>query len=582
MNRFADMSTKSKLILGFGIMWLLLALVIFAGYASIGNITRSEKELYEKQFTFALELRELRSHQNFNRSQMLEMMMITNRSAQEEIRKSIEERLVYIDDIIKNVSSLNPGQRFQSRLAELKKLLAEYRKTRDEEISLVYAGKIDEARKLGTGVQNERFDSIRNISMELGDEARKDAESRLAADMELGNRINGTLVTIGAIAFILGVLLILLLNRVIAKPLSELTVSAERIAEGDLIVELRAGSRKDEVGVLTQAFARMIDVLRGMADAAEKISSGDLRVVVQPQSKKDVLGNSLARMIASLRRMVSELSETVNALGSSASEILASTTQVASGTAETSTAINETTTTVEEVRQAARLSSDKANAVSENALRVAQVVRTGQKAVEDTAAGIGEIREQMEAISRTIVDLSDRSRAISGIIATVSDLADQSNLLAVNAGIEAARAGDQGKSFAIVAQEIRSLAEQSKQATAQIREILTDIQRSTGTAVMASERGGKAVEAGVKQSSQAGESIRVLADVSAEAAQAATQIAASSQQQVVGMDQIGTAMESVNLAGAQTAASMKQVETAARDLHEMGLRLKGMIEPYRT
>ena len=255
---------------------------------------------------------------------------------------------------------------------------------------------------------------------------------------------------------------------------------------------------------------------------------------------------------------------------------------MASGTAETATAISETTTTVEEVRQAAQLSSEKAKNVSDKAQRVAQVSQGGQKSVEETAVGMGQIRDQMESIARTIMRLSEQSQSIGGIIASVTDLADQSNLLAVNAAIEASRAGEQGKGFAVVAQEIKILAEQSKQATAQVRGILNDVQKATGAAVMATEQGSKPVDAGVKQSEQAGEAIRVLTESSVEAAQAATQIVASSQQQVVGMDQINIAMENINQAGAQTATSMKQVELAAQNLNGLGEKLKELVEQFKV
>src|SRR5690606_7732014 len=126
---------------------------------------------------------------------------------------------------------------------------------------------------------------------------------------------------------------------------------------------------------------------------------------------------------------------------------------------------------------------------------------------------------------------SEQGQAIGEIIAAVNDLAEQSNLLAVNAAIEAAKAGEHGRGFAVVAQEVRSLAEQSKQATAQVRTILQDIQKATTAAVLATEQGSKAVEDGVRQTTEAGEAIAALAEMIDEAAQAATQIAASSQQQ---------------------------------------------------
>ena len=164
----------------------------------------------------------------------------------------------------------------------------------------------------------------------------------------------------------------------------------------------------------------------------------------------------------------------------------------------------------------------------------------------------------------------------------MDDLAEQSNLLAVNAAIEAARAGEEGKSFAVVAEEIKSLAEQSKQGTAQVRTILSDIQKATSAAVMAAEQGGKAVEAGAAQSSQTRETIVALAASVAQAAQAAAQIAASSQQQMVGVDQVALAMENIKQSSAENAASTQQVETAARNLSEVGQRLQELVARYKV
>ena len=187
----------------------------------------------------------------------------------------------------------------------------------------------------------------------------------------------------------------------------------------------------------------------------------------------------------------------------------------------------------------------------------------------------------MDSIALTVVRLSEQSQSIGGIIASVTDIADQSNLLAVNAAIEAARAGEQGKGFAVVAQEIKFLASQSKQATLQVRNILNDIQKVTSAAVMATEQGSKAVEAGLKQSVQAGEAIRILAESSNQAVQAATQIVVSSQEQVFGMDQISGAIQNIYQAGTNMSASMVQAEKSAKNLYELGQKLKAMIEKVK-
>jgi methyl-accepting chemotaxis protein len=325
--------------------------------------------------------------------------------------------------------------------------------------------------------------------------------------------------------------------------------------------------------------------LTGITKIAASIATNDLSVIISPDERKDEIGllsQSFRQMVENLRLSVTEINEGVNMIGTSASEILAATTQVATGTAETATAISETTTTVEEVQQAAKQSAEKAKNVADSAQRVVQVSQNGQKAVDETVNGMNRIREQMDSIAQTVVRLSEQSQSIGGIIASVTDIADQSNLLAVNAAIEAAKAGEQGKGFAVVAQEIKNLAGQSKQATSQVRNILNDVQKATSAAVMATEQGSKAVEAGVKQSAQAGEAIRILTESSTEAVQAAIQIVASSQQQVIGMDQIGVAMQNINQAGTETAVSMVQSEKAAKNLHELGQKLKDLVERFKV
>ena len=582
MKWFINLSTRAKLVFGFGIMWLLLAIVIAVAYRNITGMAQSEKEAHDLHFTVTIQLLQLRSHQNYNRGQMLEMMLTADRSDLYRIVEDIRERSRQMDQIIGGLVKLDPDPNFRSRITEIGNNLAAYRQTRDQEMTLIQGGKLEEARKLAVSVQQERFDKIRSIATELGEKACNDVDKKIAMDLQAARAATFIFVTVGVSALLLAGLMIVFLNQTMVKPLSELTDTAERIATGELKVLAAAGERRDEVGLLVKTFSRMTQSLREMAGLAERIAAGDLLVAVKPQSEKDLLGTAFCRMVERLRRSTADISEAVNVLGSSSAEILSATTQVATGTAETATAISETTTTVEEVRQATQLSSQKSQNVAENAKRVAQISQNGLKAVEETASGMRHIRDQMDSIARTIVRLSEQGQSIGGIIASVTDLADQSNLLAVNAAIEAARAGEQGKGFGVVAQEIRSLAEQSKQATAQVRDILSEVQKATGAAVMATEQGSKAVDSGVQQSAQAGEAIRVLTKSVEDAVQTATQIVASSHQQVVGMDQIGVAMENINQAAAETMASMRQSETAARSLHELGKKLKQLVEQYKV
>jgi PAS domain S-box-containing protein len=282
-----------------------------------------------------------------------------------------------------------------------------------------------------------------------------------------------------------------------------------------------------------------------------------------------------------LEKVLQEAQEAVGVLTSSSSEILTAIAQLASGAMEAATAVSETTTTVEEVRQTAQLSSQKAKDIADAGQNAAQMLQGGQRNVESAVSEMNRIRDQMSSIAETIVTLSEQSQAIGEITGTVNELAEQSNLLAVNAAIEAAKAGEQGKGFAVVAQEIKSLAAQSKQATSQVRSLLADIQKAISNAVMATEQTGKVVESGVAQSSKARESIRDAVNATVSVARTSSQIAASSQQQLIGVDQVATAMENINQASSQNALTTKQVESIAQSLHELSQKLKTLVEQDR-
>lgn len=274
-----------------------------------------------------------------------------------------------------------------------------------------------------------------------------------------------------------------------------------------------------------------------------------------------------------LEEQSKKVADAVTQLALATNQVAAVSTQLSSSTAQAVAAITQTTATAEEVRQTSEQASEGARKVSTESKAVVEVSKQGQIATESTIKGMARIREQMDSIAECMVQLSNQSKVIGDIIATVDDLAQQSNLLAVNASIEAAKAGEQGKGFAVVAQEVKNLSQQSKAATAHVRTILNDIVKATTAATMATEQGGRAVEAGSSQATEAGEVIRALTASIENSARAAEVIEVSGQQQLIGMQQMVEAMESIKIASEQNRQSAGQLESAAHNMEQLGKQL---------
>ncbi|AGW13722.1 putative methyl-accepting chemotaxis sensory transducer [Megalodesulfovibrio gigas DSM 1382 = ATCC 19364] len=382
-------------------------------------------------------------------------------------------------------------------------------------------------------------------------------------------------------AVVLGILMAVGIGRGIVRPLSNVVQAADAIATGDLHPAIGDTVRKDEVGMLAKAFQRMITSLQQMAGVMEGIAAGDLRQEVPVRSNKDEFGASLRTMGRNLREMTEQIQHAMNTLGASISQISVTTAELSSSAAETAAAMSETTATVEEVRQTASLTNQKARGVSERSKEAVRVALEGKAATDAVFQAMAQIREKMDSIAQGIIALSEKSQRIGDIILAVNDLADQSNVLAVNASIEASRAGEEGRGFAVVAREIRSLAEQSKQSTAEIRGILEEIRKATTSAVLSTEEGGKAVARGETQVAQAAQSIQGLVEVASKDAQAAAQIAASSQEELAGMEQVAQAMESIRQASDQNVESARQLDQSLHALGTLANELTALLSLYK-
>jgi methyl-accepting chemotaxis protein len=366
----------------------------------------------------------------------------------------------------------------------------------------------------------------------------------------------------------------------VTGPLGIAAEYIKQISEGDLPDRITSSFNGD-FNKIKNNLNHMLDLLNEMAQAVKQVAKGDLTIEVTPRSEKDAVGNAFAQMLVNLRQLTRQMQEATDNISTANNHISSATAEQAATVNEQAASVTETTTTVEEVRQTAQQSVERAQLVSQMASNTLNLTVNGLDAIKKTEDGMLALKDQVRHIAETILGLSEQTLQIGEIIATVNDIADQSNLLALNAAMEAARAGEAGRGFAVVAAEVRNLAEQSRQATAQVSNILSEIQKAANTAVMVTEKGTQGAENSVDLAQATGNSIQVIQEHAQQVVTAAQQIAASAHQQLAGMDQITRAMGNINQGAMQTQKGMQQVDQAAQNLKDLARQLTGIVQQYK-
>jgi methyl-accepting chemotaxis protein len=277
-------------------------------------------------------------------------------------------------------------------------------------------------------------------------------------------------------------------------------------------------------------------------------------------------------------RTAGEVGQRLRAIGRDAGgtiqEILAITRQQSAAASQQVGAISDITTTIEELNEVGVQNVEKAEGIIQIAEQSEQISQDGQRDVVAAIEGIDRLRSQVELIAAKILELTERTQQIGEIITSVNEIAEQSKLLALNASIEAARAGEHGRGFAVVALEIRTLAEQSKQATQQVRSILGEIQKASHSAALVTEEGSKAATEGSAKVRRIGERLGQLVYVINQTTRAARQITGAMRQQSIGLEQIARAMKQISVAAGETKTSVEHAESA------LG-RLSSLTDPLR-
>ena len=334
--------------------------------------------------------------------------------------------------------------------------------------------------------------------------------------------------------------IIFLLQRQVSKPLANLITQSEAIADGDLTATINYDA-KDEIGALAQVFRRMT---------------------------------------GSLESSIAQIVEATTAVASATTEISAGTEQMAAGAQEQSTQASEISSAVEEITKTIADNSRNASATADTAVSAKEAAIKGGKVVEASVAGMKQIAAVVSQVAETVKALGTSSSQIGDITAVIDDIADQTNLLALNAAIEAARAGEQGRGFAVVADEVRKLAERTTQATKEIGNKIKRIQGDTSIAITAMQEGSQEVDDKIRQADAAGTALGEIVAFSNKVTQMISVIATASDQQAKTSEEISRSVEGISNVTHETATGLQQIARSSEDLNRLTEKLQSLTELF--
>ena len=547
-----NFSIKFKLLLNLTIAFVSVIVVGVLGMAGMKSAEDSIEALYKENMTNISQISQIMGLMRDNRIQQL--LALQHDPANPERVKMHDHPLAFhSDQVIKNIEEISAiWKEYTSGgtlSAEEKKLADDFTEQRTQFVKegllatngALLAGKFEEAIHITLSKSNPLFKKANETAQKMYDNEKTQAKK---SHQDAVNRYHTTLWTV-SVAIILSIMITLVLGvmiiRSIAGSAAMLVNASGNMAHGDLSQRVRLTTR-DEFGVIGESFDVMAD---SFAQAIQRVAEASTQV-------------SLA---------ASEVNSTAERIATGAEEVAAQASTVA-------TAGEEMSATSSDIAQNCQMAA-------EGAQRASQSASNGAGVVERTVLVMGQIAEKVMESARTVESLGERSDQIGAIIGTIEDIADQTNLLALNAAIEAARAGEQGRGFAVVADEVRALAERTTRATKEISEMIKAIQRETKGAVAAMEQGVQQVEAGTVEAAKSGVALRDILEQVNDVAMQVHQIATAAEQQTATTSEISNNMIQITQVVQDTASGAHQSATAAARLNGNAEELQRLVRQFK-
>jgi len=561
------MTIGKKLFVGFAGVILPLIVVVIISFFGMRSVNQTYSNLLDVQVSQIVMTKELDIAVKKEQGALRSFLIIGDESS----LKNFDDSRSYYLEVSEKLRKMTDDETTLKMLGELNEIENKYNALFQIMVPLKQQDKTEEYISLvktdGYDVLAQFENKVKELSKYQTDQLDKKNEETTA---EVSTMIN-IVIIIGLVAILIGLIIALLIGRMISKPIITIARSAEQISAGDLTIEEIKVRNKDELGDLAKSFNHMARSLREMIQS---------------------VGLTSEQVAASAEQLMAS-SEQSNI----ASKQIANTTQEAAMNLEQQVRSTvETAKTIDEMSNGIQQIADNAQMVSTTAVEASEKASEGGKSIQTAVEQMNSIQQTFDGLSNIVRELGSRSNEIGKIVEVITGIAGQTNLLALNAAIEAARAGEHGRGFAVVADEVRNLAEQSATSADQITKLIALIQGETNEAVQSMDTASVEVSSGIGIVHRAGQSFAQIEQSIHEVTTQVQEVSAAVQQMAAGTEQVvqsiqfirnyseevASGAEESSAATEEQLASMEEVSNSAGSLANMAEELQNLIRKFRV
>jgi methyl-accepting chemotaxis protein len=609
-----QLGTGQKIGGGFAVGILFLIIICTIAGLNILQISSLNDYVYSRHLQPLVQLGNIQSGINSAESKIHKFVLFAD--GRSETRQELIDTFGRIDSLFQAYQQKEMADDELVKLQEFSRTLNALKTAYSNIYNETDTAKInDSVQSLAVGGEaRTALDSLNKILNTLISYNQQEAQTQNTTSDALARKSLIFIISLSAVTVICSIIIAVVISTNITRPLNLMVNSMNLLSRGDQnrnstqrVTDDITG-RHDEVGAFGRAFVAMSEYLIQMVDVASRISAGDLTVQVETHSDKDELGIALKEMVAYVNKSVADITNnaakvmeasrqlmiTADQAGQATHQISTTMQQVAQGSSQQTESVTSTTQSIEQLTRAiqgvaqgaqeqaqsiSRASSitseisrsiqqvsSNADAVVSQSSQAAEAARNGRQTVDQTLSGMQNIKNKVGLSAQKVKEMGSRSDQIGEIVTTIEDIASQTNLLALNAAIEAARAGEAGKGFAVVADEVRKLAERSAVATREIGTLVKTIQKTVGDAVIAMNEGSSEVENGVLMAGQAGESLRTILSATELVTRQATLAATASRDMEKSVDNLVGSVDSVSAVVEENTAATEEMAASSMEV----------------